>query len=66
MSTLAALTTLAAADHRLTVAGWIVMLASVGFVTLLLIWCIWKVLSTPGETEHLHSQADIDPGDAER
>lgn len=43
--------------------GWIIMLVSVGFTTGLLAWCLYKVLSEPGETEHLHSQADIDPHD---
>ena len=45
--------------------GWIIMLLSVGFVTGLLAWCIWKVLSTPGETQRLHSQADIETPDRE-
>ncbi|MFW5845128.1 MAG: hypothetical protein ACOCXJ_02780 [Planctomycetota bacterium] len=34
--------------------GWIIMCASVGGMTLLFGWCIWKVLSTPGSSEHLH------------
>lgn len=50
----------------MTTGGWIIMVLSVGFMTGLLGWSIWKVLSTPGEVEHLHSHADIDPGDAER
>lgn len=49
----------------MTIGGWITMLLSVGFVTGLLAWCILKVLTTPGTSEHLHSQADIDPGDRE-
>ena len=49
----------------LTVGGWITMLLSVGFVTGLLAWCIYKVVTTPGETEHLHSQADIATPDVE-
>jgi hypothetical protein len=49
----------------LTLGGWFTMLTSVGFVTVLTAWCIWKVLTTPGETEKLHSQLDIDPGDRE-
>ncbi|MCC6352929.1 MAG: hypothetical protein IT577_03525 [Verrucomicrobiae bacterium] len=52
--------------YRLSAAGWTVMLLSVGFVTLLLAWCIWKVLATPGETGKLHAQADIDPHDADK
>jgi len=30
------------------------MVGSVGGVTGLFVWCIYKVLSTPGETEHMH------------
>lgn len=37
----------------MTTGGWIIMLLSVSSVTLLMGWCIYKVLSTPGETEHL-------------
>ena len=49
----------------MTPGGWVIMIVSVGFVTALFGWCIYKVLSTPGSTEHLHSQADIDTGDTE-
>lgn len=34
--------------------GWIILLISVGGVTSLFVWCIWKVLTTPGESEHIH------------
>ena len=30
------------------------MILSVGSVSALLAWCIYKVLSTPRETEHIH------------
>ncbi|MFZ5832045.1 MAG: hypothetical protein ACOY3P_18325 [Planctomycetota bacterium] len=43
----------------MTIGGWIVMTLSVGGVTALLLWCIYKVLSTPGAEKHVHSQADI-------
>ena len=49
----------------MTIGGWITMLLSVGFVTGLLSWCIFKVLTTPGSSEHVHSQIDIDPHDSE-
>lgn len=42
--------------------GWLVMLVSVGSVTALFIWCIWKVLTTKGETDHLHG-FEVDPPD---
>ena len=38
----------------MTTSGLIVMLLSVGIVTVLFAWCIWKVLSTPHETEKIH------------
>ncbi|MBL9152605.1 MAG: hypothetical protein JNK37_08980 [Verrucomicrobiales bacterium] len=38
----------------MTTAGFLVMLFSVGTVTTLFSWCIWKVLSTPRETEKIH------------
>ena len=49
----------------MTLGGWIVMLAAVGGVTALLSWCIYKVISIPGSTEHIHSQADIETPDIE-
>lgn len=47
----------------MSAAGWITMLAAIGGATMLFAWCLWRVLRTPGATEHLHSQADIDPED---
>lgn len=47
----------------MTAGGWLMMILAIGGMTSLLIWCIWKVLSTPGSTEHLHSPSDIDLGD---
>jgi hypothetical protein len=47
----------------MTIGGWITMILSVGFVTLLLAWCIWKVLRTPEATRHLHVELDIDTKD---
>ncbi len=38
----------------MTLGGWIIMLLSTGSVTALFLWCLWKVLTTPGETEKLH------------
>jgi len=49
----------------MTAGGWIVMLLSVGFVTGLLAWCIYKVIATPGAEKHIHSQADIETPDVE-
>lgn len=48
--------------YELTAAGWVIMLLSVGFVTILLAWCVYRVM---GETssQKLHSQVDIEPPD---
>ncbi len=39
----------------MTIAGLLVMLLSVSTVVFLFSWCIWKVLTTPNETEKIHS-----------
>jgi len=49
----------------MTIGGWITMLLSVGFVTGLLSWCIYKVLTTPGEEEKIHG-FEKEPPDAKR
>lgn len=46
----------------MTIGGWIIMTLSISFVTGLFIWCLYKVLSTPGETEHMHG-FDMDTPD---
>ncbi len=38
----------------MTIGGWLVLIASVGGVTALLFWSIWKVVTTKGESEHIH------------
>ena len=38
----------------MTSSGWIIMILSVGAVSALLIWCVYKVLTIPEETEHIH------------
>ena len=47
----------------MTLGGWIIMIGSVGFVVSLFFWCIYKVITTPGSTKHLHTHADIEPPD---
>jgi hypothetical protein len=34
--------------------GWLIMLASVLGTTAWVVWCFWKVLRTPEETDKLH------------
>lgn len=38
----------------MTTGGWIIMLISVSTVTLLFVWCIIKVLRSPGEETKMH------------
>lgn len=48
----------------MTTGGWINMAISVGFVTCLFAWCIYKVLTQPGKDGvDLHAQTTIDPHD---
>jgi len=47
-------------------AGLFVMIASIGTVTTLFAWCIWKVLTQPAaETVRLHA-AEFETPDVER
>jgi hypothetical protein len=47
----------------MTLAGWIMMTIVVGTMTTLLIWCVWKVVTTPGSREHVHSAIELDTPD---
>lgn len=49
----------------MTFGGWLILLASVGGVTTLFVWCIHKVMTTPGETEHLHGPGEHTPDEVE-
>ncbi|MCX6854389.1 MAG: hypothetical protein NTV80_05730 [Verrucomicrobia bacterium] len=45
----------------MTTTGLLVMLLSVGTVTILFAWCIYKVLTTPNETEKVHGVEFMTP-----
>jgi hypothetical protein len=36
----------------MTSGGWIILIMSIGTVSILFFWCIFKVLSTPKETKN--------------
>lgn len=38
----------------MTTSGWIIMILSLGSVIGLFGWCMYKLLTTPEETDHLH------------
>ncbi len=50
----------------MTLDGIITMILSVGAVTGLFGWCIYKVLKTPHGTEHVAAPVEQDPGDREK
>lgn len=43
----------------MTTGGWLTMIFSVGFVTLLFAWCVWKVLF--GTRPNHHQLGHIEP-----
>jgi hypothetical protein len=44
----------------MTTGGWINMILSVGFVTILFAWCINRVIRGPG-AKHEHGLAHVEP-----
>lgn len=47
----------------MTLGGWIIMIASVGTVTILFTVCIYKVLTAPGEEDEKIHGFEVDPKD---
>ncbi len=45
--------------------GWLLMLASCGFVLSLVTFCFWRVFSTPQSQTHRHAPLDIDTHDTD-
>ena len=52
------------ASYALTPGGWIIMVFSVGFVTALLGWCIWKV-RRESSPDKLQGPFEIDTRDTQ-
>lgn len=50
----------------MTTLGWLIMFISVGLVTGLFAWCIYKVLTIPEETQHIHGFEQETPDKANR
>lgn len=50
----------------MTFAGWLIMLVSVGSVSGLLAWCVYKVLTVKDETAHIHGFEQLPPDVDER
>lgn len=49
----------------MTPAGWIIMISSVSAVTLLFVWCLYRVLSHTPPVEPFHGIDDIKTHDNE-
>jgi len=49
----------------MTLEGWVFMICSIGFVVSLIVFCFYRVLSTPSSAEHLHAPLEIDTRDRE-
>ena len=47
----------------MTTIGWIIMLLSVGSVTVLFVWCLYRVLVHTPDVEKLHGIDDIETPD---
>ena len=50
----------------MTTAGLLFMLISVGAVTTLFVWCLWKVLAGTKPSEHLAHVEPVETKDLER
>jgi hypothetical protein len=46
----------------MTTAGWTIMLCSVGAVTILFVWCLYRVLTHKPPPQGLHGIDDIPTG----
>ncbi len=53
----------ASGDGGLTLAGWTMMVGSVGLVLALSAFCIYRALREPHPEEHMHAPLDIDTHD---
>lgn len=50
----------------MTTGGLIIMILSVGTVTTLFAWCVWRVLTLPKETEKVHGVVEHHTPDEEK
>ncbi|HWL94577.1 MAG TPA: hypothetical protein VNT79_13725 [Phycisphaerae bacterium] len=47
----------------MTTSGWIFMLASLGFVLVLVGYCFYRVMAKPAAADHMHAPIEIDTQD---
>ncbi len=54
-----------AQQQGLSAAGWTLMIGCIGLVCGLLVFCFFRVLTTPSATQHMHAPLDIDTHDTD-
>ena len=57
------LRTVLAQHQALTPSGWTVMIACIGLVCGLVVFCFYRILREPRPSEHHHAPLDIDTHD---
>ncbi len=57
--------TLIAQPEGLNASGWMLMLLCIGLVTLLMVFCYYRILREPRPSEHHHAPLEIDTRDTE-
>lgn len=50
----------------MTLTGWAFLILACGAITALVIFCYWRVLTSPEAEEEIHAPLDIDTGDLDR
>lgn len=50
----------------MSAAGWVIMIGSVGGVTIFLLWCVAKVLGSTRTGDKVHGPLDIVPPDVQK
>ncbi|MCH8148810.1 MAG: hypothetical protein IH987_12560 [Planctomycetes bacterium] len=57
--------TVIAQYEGLNASGWTLMLLCIGMVTVLTVFCYYRILREPRPSEHHHAPLDIDTRDTE-
>jgi hypothetical protein len=50
----------------MTISGWVMMSVITSFMTGLLIFCTWKVVTTPESAEHIKPPLELDNPDTQQ
>lgn len=50
----------------MTISGWLFLILSCGSITALVVFCYWRILTTPRAPREMHGPLDIDTRDLDR